>query len=184
LISQRQDRSVACTRSRVHRERTAVVAAASAPGAWGADRTGAAVERGAVGTVEEGAAWRRPVHQRPAKYRAASVTAQLATTLCATRVPTIRLIQNRAIRTRNMGSLSSAGAADTEMPPWTFTRAETGNTETDQFEVRLLPSRFVQRPRRARQSSRCNCLRHAWRTVRCAGVDAISTWPGGECCYD
>jgi hypothetical protein len=28
------------------------------------------------------------------------------------------------------------------------------------------------------------CLRHAWRTVRCAGVDAISTWLGGECCDD
>jgi hypothetical protein len=37
------------------------------------------------------------------KYRAVNVTAQLATTLCARSVPTIKLTQNRAVRTRSMG---------------------------------------------------------------------------------
>ena len=54
-----------------------------------------------AGAVLEGTR-RRPAHHLAVKYRAAKVTAQLATTLCARSVPTIKLTQNRAIRTRNM----------------------------------------------------------------------------------
>ena len=120
---QRQGRSAECTRSTVHFDRTGpdvgvLVAladwAGGEPGIGGAD-CGAAVELAA--------ARRRPAHHLAVKYRRASVTAQLATTLCATSVPTIRLTQNRAIRTRSMGILSSASSADTEMPPWRSTRA-------------------------------------------------------------
>src|SRR5437879_5431194 len=57
----------------------------------------------------------RPARQRAAKYRPARVTAQFATTLCAANVPMSRLIQNRVMRTRSIGTLSSAHSADTEM---------------------------------------------------------------------
>jgi hypothetical protein len=76
-----------------------------------------------------------PCKRSGAKYTAASVTAQLATTLCASRVRRIRLIPNRAIRPRSIGAFLPLRR--TRKWPWACTRAEAGNTQSDQFEVRL-----------------------------------------------
>ena len=119
----RQRRSPVWTWSLVQRDRTcAAVALAEDVGCE--PLTGSAGPDEDAPAVAGGGVRLRAANQRAPKYRPASVTAQLAMRLCATSVPTSRQIQNAAMTIRNTGNPFSASDADTEMPPWQFTRAE------------------------------------------------------------